>query len=304
MSSWIRYWWRVARRTLSIWLDINAFAQAASLAFFTLFSIAPVVIVIVSIIGFFFGEQAAEGQIVGQLERTIGAEPAAVVESAVARSRLEGGGLWATIAGVAAMLVGATAVFGQMQSALNAVWEVAPKPSRNSLFLLARKRLASLSIVLAIGLIMLGSLGLSVALNATVRFATDWLPLPAVALKGMDWTLSLLVISSLFAIIYRALPDVQLGWRDVLPGALLTALLFSLGRILIALYLTHTATASTFGAAASVVLLLLWVNYSSLILLFGAAWTRAQLEARGKPIRPRSVAVRVRRELLNEDPDA
>ncbi|MDX1570295.1 MAG: YihY/virulence factor BrkB family protein [Xanthomonadales bacterium] len=297
----LRYWLAIIKAAARNWLDSNAFALAGSLAFFTLFSIAPVVIVIVSIIGFFFGEEAAQGQIVVQLQEVIGTEAATAVQNAVARSQLDTGGLWATVAGILAMLLGATTVFGQMQTALNTIWGVVPKPSRNSIFLLLRKRLASLTIVLAIGFVMLCSLSLSVALNALVRFTGDFLPWQETVMRGLEIGVSFLVITSLFAVIFKNLPDVRLTWKDVALGAVVTALLFTLGRSLIALYLTHTATASTFGAAGSVVLLLLWVNYSSLILLFGAAFTRAHLEAEGRSITPRSVAVRVHRKLVEDD---
>jgi membrane protein len=294
----------VIARAGRIWLDSNAFALAGSLAFFTLFSIAPVMIVIVSMIGLFFGEDAARGQIVLQLQETIGTEPAKAVQTAVARSQLEGGGLWATVAGVAAMLVGATTVFGQMQSALNAIWEVAPKPSRSGIFLLIRKRLASLTIVLSIGFIMLVSLSLSVAVNAAVKFFSDWLPWQETVLRVLEVGVSLAVVAALFAVIFKSLPDVRLRWVDVALSGVVTALLFTLGRFLIALYLTHTATASTFGAAGSLVLLLLWVNYSSLILLFGAAFTRAHLESRGGEVIPGSVAVRVHRRLIEDEDES
>ena len=300
----VRYWANVVREAARIWADSNAFAMAGSLAFFTLFSIAPVVIVIVSIIGFFFGDQAAQGQIVTQLQETIGTEAAEAVQSAVARSRIEEGGLWATLVGVVAMLVGATTVFGQMQSALNTIWQVAPKPSKNTIFVLIRKRLASLTIVLAIGFIMLVSLSLSIGINAAAKYADQWLPLPEAVMRALEVSISLLVISTLFAVIFRALPDVRLRWRDVIPGAILTAVMFTFGRSLIALYLSYTATASTYGAAGSLVLLLLWVNYSSLILLYGAAFGRAQMEARGDKVVPRSVAVRVHRSLIEEEEDA
>ena len=201
------------------------------------------------------------------------------------------------------MLIGATTVFGQMQTALNTIWQVTPKPSKNTVFVLLRKRLASLTIVLAIGFIMLVSLSLSVGINAMAKYADQWLPFPGAVMRSLEIGISLLVISTLFAVIFRALPDVRLRWRDVIPGAILTAILFTVGRSLIALYLGYTATASTFGAAGSVVLLLLWVNYSSLILLFGAAFGRAQLEARGEKIVPRSVAVRVHRKLIEDDED-
>lgn len=296
----LKYWLNIFKQAGQIWLASNAFANAGSLAFFTLFSIAPVMIVVVSLIGVFYGQEAAEGQIALQLQETIGPEAAATVQAAVAQSSLKGGGLFATLAGVAAMLVGATTVFGQMQNSLNSIWTVVPKPSRNSIMLFLRKRLTSLTIVLAVGFVMLVSLSLSVGLRILLQHVQGWLPWYDVAFSGLDLIASILVASLLFATIFKVLPDVQLSWKDVAAGSVLTAVLFTIGRSLIAIYLSYTATASTYGAAGSLVLLLLWVNYSSLILLYGAAFTKAHLLARGQPVRPRSVAVRVHREIIEE----
>ena len=296
----LKYWFDIFKQALDFWLESNAFANAGSLAFFTLFSIAPVMIVIVSLIGIFYGQEAAEGQIAAQLTETIGAEAAEAVQTAVSKSSLKAGGLLPTITGVLAMLVGATTVFGQMQNSLNAIWTVAPKPSRNSIFLLLRKRLTSLTIVLAVGFVMLVSLSMSVGLRVLLQNVQGWLPWYDVAFNALDTLLSILVASLLFATIFKMLPDVKLRWIDVALGSVITALLFTVGRVLIALYLSKTATASTYGAAGSLVLLLLWVNYSSLILLYGAAFTKAHLLARGLPIRPRSVAVRFHREIIED----
>jgi membrane protein len=296
----VKYWLDVFKHAAQIWLQSNAFANAGSLAFFTLFSIAPLMIVIISFIGFFYGQQAAEGQIATELQETIGPQAAEAVQQAVAKSSLKQGGLFATAAGVLAMLVGATTVFGQMQGSLNAIWTVMPKPSRNSVFLFLRKRLTSLTIVLAIGFVMLVSLSLSVGLRILVQHVQGWLPWYDVAFSALDMIVSILIASLLFATIFKVLPDVRLTWRDVALGSVLTAVLFTVGRSLIALYLSYTATASTYGAAGSLVLLLLWVNYSSLILLFGAAFTKAQLLARGQQVQPRSVAVRIHHEIIED----
>jgi membrane protein len=175
---------------------------------------------------------------------------------------------------------------------------VAPKPSRSSLWLFLRTRVLSLTIVLALGFVLLVSLLLSVALRTVMAYAEQWLPVPAWLMICLEVSLSLAVVTGLFAAMFKILPDVVLAWRDVLVGALVTAVLFTLGRSLIAIYLAQGATSSAYGAAGSLVLLLLWVNYSSLILLFGAALTRAHCEARSVVVRPSPSAVRVRRELL------
>lgn len=299
----LRYAYRVLRRSIDIWLEAQAFIHAAALAFFTLFSIAPVMIVVVTVVGVVLGEQAAQGQIVQQLEATIGTEAASAVQRVVEASRIEHSGLLPTIAGVLAMLFGATTVFAQMQTALNAIWSVVPRPSRSSLFIYVKNRLLSLTVVLAIGFVLLVSLLLSVLVRALVSFAQDWIPVPGFLLLGLDGVVSLAVVTLLFGAIFRVLPDVLLAWREVWLGGFVTALLFVAGRTLIALYLASTATASAYGAAGSLVLLLLWVNYSSLILLFGAAVTRAGVLEHGVVVKPRPTAILVRREVL-EDPDA
>lgn len=300
LSAALRWWVGVLQRTVQLWLDAQVFVHAAALAFFTVFSVAPVVIVAVTLVGLVLGERAVQGQIVEHLRSAIGMEAAAAVQTAVENSRIQHSGLLPTIAGVCAILFGATTVFTQMQNALNAIWGVAPRPTRSGVFIYLKTRLLSLAVVLGIGFVLLVSLTLSVFVRAAVAFARDWLPVPVPVVLGLDWLVALVVVTLLFATIFRVLPDVLLSWRDVLLGAFVTALLFALGRALIAIYLSTTATASTYGAAASLVLLLLWVNYSALILLFGAAFTRARLEARGHKVRPRATAVCVHRQLVED----
>lgn len=296
----LTFWYSVFKTTVKLWLDAQVFVHAAALAFFTVFSVAPVMIVAVTLVGFVLGESAAQGQIVEQLRAAIGDEAAAAVQTAVENSRIQHSGLLPTLAGVAAMLFGATTVFTQMQTSLNAIWGVAPRPTRSSVFIYMKTRLLSLAVVLGIGFVLLVSLMLSVFVRGVVAFAQDWLPVPVPVVLGVDWVVSLVVITLLFGTIFRVLSDVVLRWRDVVLGAFVTALLFAFGRALIAIYLSTTATASTYGAAGSLVLLLLWVNYSSLILLFGAAFTRAHLQARGRAVRPRATAICVHRQLIED----
>lgn len=298
----IRYVARIVIDAVRIWLDANAFVFAAALAFFTIFSIAPVVIIAVTIVGMVLGEQAAAGEIASRLQEVLGPQAAEAVQTAVASSQIDHSGWMPTLIGLGAMLFGATTVFAQMQASLNAIWGVAPRPTRNSILLFIKNRVLSLTIVLGIGFIMLVSMVLSVALRGLVMYANDWIPIPPVVMYSMEAILGLVIMVMLFAAIFRVLPDVVLDWQDVLIGAVITSILFSVGRGLIALYLSTTATASTYGAAGSLALLLLWVNYSSLILLFGAALTRAQVQARGKFVRPKPAAICVHRELVETLP--
>lgn len=295
------YWYRITRAALENWLGSQAMIYAGALAFFTLFSIAPVVILAVQVIGIVLSTDAAMNQIMAQLQEAIGADAAEAVRVAVEGTQIDRGGILPTLISLGAMLVGATTVFAQLQRSLNNIWGVMPRPSRNTLFLLLKSRMMSLTIVLSIGFVLLVSLLLSVILRAVMNFASDWLPMPGFVAVGLETLVSLAVITLLFATIFRVLPDVRLTWRDVRLGAFITALLFTLGRFLIAFYLANTATASTYGAAGSLVLLLLWVYYSSMILLFGAAFTRAHAEARGRVIRPQATAVSVRRTLVEEE---
>ncbi|MDY7117216.1 YihY/virulence factor BrkB family protein [Halomonas sp. SSL-5] len=300
LKAGMQFWWRVVHGAIRLWLERNAFSYAGSLAFYTLFSLAPTVIIAVTVIGLVLGEEAAHGQIVAQLQGTMGQDAAAAIEAAVAQSRIEESGLLPTLLGFGALLVGATTVFAQMQFSLNTIWGVTARPSANSALVFIKNRLLSLTVVLSIGFILLVSLVLGVMLRATLQAADSLLPYVGLLTTGAEFLASLVVIAALFATIFKVLPDVVLSWRDVAVGAVVTALLFAVGRSVIALYLSHTATASTYGAAGSVVMILLWVYYSSLILLLGAAFTRCHLAERGKPLVPRNTAVVVRRELLDD----
>lgn len=298
----VRHWLSILAAAFRHWLDSQAFIYAAALAFFTVFSIAPILVVVVALVGLVIGERAVQGELFTQFEETLGSEAAGVVQTAVVNSQIDQSGFVPALVGIVATIIGATTVFAQMQQSLNQIWGVAPRPKRNNLWALLKSRLLSLTIILAIGFIMMVSLLLSVVLRSVMAFAEEWLPVPGWAMVGMEWGLSLLVITLLFAAMFKILPDVLLAWRDVLLGAFITALLFTIGRSFISVYLAYTATASAYGAAGSLALLLLWVNYSSMILLFGAAFTRAHLEGRGKPIRPKNVAVCVHRELIIDPP--
>ncbi|MDR5885517.1 YihY/virulence factor BrkB family protein [Vreelandella janggokensis] len=285
------FWGNVLRDSASLWLKRNAFSYAGSLAFYTLFSLAPTIIIAVTVIGLVLGEEAAQGQIVAQLQGTIGSDAAAVVEQAVAQSRIQEAGIMPTILGVGALVVGATTVFAQMQFSLNTIWGVTAKPTANGALVFIKNRILSLTVVLSIGFILLVSLVLGVAIRGALGAADNLLPYVGLLSQVAESLVSLLVVALLFATIFKVLPDVVLSWQDVLIGALVTAVLFTIGRSVIAVYLAYTATASTYGAAGSVVMVLLWVYYSSLILLFGAAFTRSLLLRRGRPLVPRNSAV-------------
>jgi membrane protein len=225
------------------------------------------------------------------------------VENAVLESRVEQAGLMPTVLGVGALVFASTTVFAQMQSSLNDLWGVAARPSRSGIVVFLMTRLESLGLVLVIGFLLLTSFVLSTAVTAVRQFAEGWMPIPPALMTLADAGVSLLLATLLFAMIFKILPDVELHWRDMWQGAFITALLFVGGQSLITLYLARTAPASPYGAAGSLVVLLLWVYYSALILFFGAALTRAAIRVRGSHIVPKPTAVRVRMEVLEEQPE-
>lgn len=295
---------QVVKHAIQRWAERDAFQHAGSLAFCTLFSLAPLVIILVAIVGIVFGEDAASGQISAAITDLVGAQAAAAVEEAVRRSQLEEAGLLPTLLGVGALVFGATTVFAQMQASLNQFWGVRAKPARSGILTFVMVRLLSLSMVLIIGFLMLTSFALSVAITGMIEHARDWIPIPPVAVALIDLTLSLTVTTVLFGMIFKVLPDAHIQWRDVWRGAFITAILFAIGKYLISLYLTHVAPASTYGAAGSLVLILFWVYYSSLILFFGTCLTVATILQRGGEIIPKKTAVRTRVVLDDDDLDA
>jgi len=291
------------KNTIDLWLSNNAFQHAGALAFYTLFSLAPLLIILIAITGAAFGEEAARGEISSQIGALIGSQAAEAVEGAVRRSRVGEAGPLPTVLGVAALLFGSTTVFAQMQASLNQFWGVVARPSRSGIAVFLMTRLVSLGLVLIIGFLLLTSFMVSTIIAALLQFARGWIPVPPLVVAFVDLSVSLLIATLLFAMIFKVLPDVRLRWRDIWWGAFITALLFVGGQSLIAVYLTQTAPASTYGAAGSLVMVLLWVYYSSLILFFGAALTRASIRLRGDRILPKAMAVRVRMEIL-EEPEA
>jgi membrane protein len=287
--------WQLVKLTFVEWWGDNTFELAAALAFYTIFSIAPVLLIAVGVASFFLAPETATNRIVDEMKNLVGPQGARAVRQVIESSRGFGKGIWAVSVGIVMLIVGATAVFGQLQAALNHIWDVKSKPDRSVIGSLLVDRLRSFSIALCVGFLLLVSLVISAVISALQDYMNNWLP-------GMPWfwetanvVASFVVIAILFAMIYKFLPDVLISWTDVWIGAAVTALLFTGGKYLIGIYLGHTATASAFGAAGSLVVLLFWVYYSSLIVFFGAEFTQVYARRYGSKIRPQSHAVRVGR---------
>lgn len=280
------------------WSNDNAFKHSAAVSFYTLFSLAPITIIAVGIAGAVFGKDVAQKQFSGQMAQLIGKSSSEVIQQAMAASQVEQKGWMSTAIGIGLLIVGATTVFGQLQDSLNAIWGVISKPSRRGWAVIVVQRLISFAMVLTVGFLLLTSLVLSTALTAAIHLADGWLSVPPWVLHGADLVVGLVVITVLFALLFKVLPDVEVQWREVWRGAFTTAVLFSIGRLLIALYLGHSTIASTYGAAGSLVALLIWIYYSCAILFYGAEFVRAYRAVHGLPIKPKSTAVLVRREIV------
>jgi membrane protein len=249
--------------------------QAAALAFFTLFSLAPVLLVVVAVAGSVFGQDAVRGQIVNKFQELMGSEAARAIQAILkVAANPTSDRDWAKIAGFVLLAIGTTAVFVQLQEALNRVWDVEPRPGPIVRTLL-KKRFVSFALVLAIGFLLLVSLAVAAMMGAAEGWLQRRYSLPLATIAAANEVLSFVVLVILIALIYRILPDAEISWREVGVGAVITATLFSIGKYLIGLYLGRTTVASPYGAAGSVVVILLWVYYAALILLLGAEMTRA-----------------------------
>jgi membrane protein len=267
--------WHATLRALQDWWNDNCLRLAASLAYYTALSLAPLVLLIVGVVGLVLDRQQVGAQISVQLEGLIGPAGRELVTSILAATNPQGGTV-ATIIGLATLLIGATAVFGELQATLNLIWEVQPAPTNGvwaGIWALLRDRIFSLTLVLALAFLLLVSLVISAALaGATALFHG---PEQAVLSRILEIVVSLLVLTFVFALLYKYVPDAEIGWRDVWLGGLITAVLFTLGKTAIGFYLGQASVGSAYGAAGSLIALLVWVYYSALIMFFGAEFTHA-----------------------------
>ena len=275
-------WW-VLKRALVGWWNDNVPRLGASLAYYTLFALSPVLLVATGIAGLVFGPEAVRGEIVGQIQGLVGRQGAEAVQSMLESASRPSTSIPATIVGLVTFFLGATGAFLELQTALNAIWRVKPRPGTNVRDFLVQ-RLISFGLVVGVGFLLLVSLLVSAALAALSRYLGHIFPALTAFWEAANVLVSLFVITLLFAMVYKILPDVRLRWRDVWIGALVTAGFFSVGKQLIGLYLGTSSVASSFGAAGSVVVLLVWVYYSAQVVLLGAEFTRYYVERfRGQP---------------------
>lgn len=280
------------KETAKEWSNENPFRQSAVIAYYAIFSLPALLIIIVQVAGLVFGKEAVQGKVEEQIDSMMGQEAASQVQTMISNAGQMESSTMAIIIGVATLLFGATGVFYQMQQSLNKVWEVEPK-SDAGIGKMAMDRATSLGVILAIGFLLLISLVLTTAINVLNDWIQSQLPdFMVVLVFVINELLSLGIITLLFALIYKVLPDAKVGWKSVWIGALVTAILFTIGKFGLGVYFGQADPASAYGAAGSVILILLWVNYSALIMLFGAEFTQIYARRHGHQIEPDSHAQR------------
>jgi membrane protein len=276
---WLQGWVRLCEKAVYSWLDDRVPTMGAAIAYYTVFSLAPMLVLVIAVAGLAFGQQAAEGALFGELAQLIGPESAGAVQAMLRSASGREAGLFATAVGVGTLIIAATAVFSELQSALNVIWK-APASGSLGVWHLLKSRLVSLSVILVIGFLLLVSLVISTALAALSDFL-DWiLPGLATILQIVHLVLSFGFTTVLFAMIFKILPDNPVEWDEVWLGAIVAALLFTVGKHLISLYIGSSNMASTYGAAGALILVLVWVYYSVQILLLGAEFAKAHSDQR------------------------
>jgi membrane protein len=282
--------------TFSEWKEDKASRLAAALSYYTVFSLAPLLIIVIAIVGLLLGQAAVQKAILDQFTGVFGPQSSNLIQTMIESTRKPAAGIVATVIGIATLVFGALGVFGQLKGALNTMWEVEPKPGRG-IWGMIKDNLLSFTMILGIGFLLLVSLALSAGLSALNGWLAGYLPGGEIVGQGVNLVISFLVITLLFGMIFRILPDAEISWKDVWLGAAVTALLFSLGKLAIGLYLGHSSTASAYGAAGSLIVILLWVYYSAQILFFGAEFTQVYARKYGSRIVPDEDAVPVTEEM-------
>jgi membrane protein len=268
------------KATCSEWTRDKVPRMSAALAYYTIFSLAPLLVIAIAIAGIAFGVKAAQGEITGQIQGLIGVDGAKAVQTMIESAHKPAQSAIASVIGVLALLVGASGVFSEMQDALNGIWHVSPD-DKSGIWNLAKARFLTFGMVLGIGFLLLVSLLLSAALAAVAKYVEGILPVPAVFLHSVDFLFSLVFITVLFAMIFKLLPNVQIAWSDVWVGAALTSVLFTVGKFIIGFYIGKSVSASAYGAAGSLVIVVAWIYYSALLLYFGAEFTRVYAKKLG-----------------------
>jgi membrane protein len=274
--------WSTLKQAFLAWNEHEAPRFGAALSFYSIVSLAPLVILVMAIVSLAVGHSAAQDQIISEVQTLIGADGAKAVQTVIEHSKEPATGGFASVIGVITLLFGASGVFAELQSALNKIWDVKPT-SESNIVSLIKARSFAFGMVLAVGFLLLVSLIVSAALAALGKFAGEILPLPELVMATMNFIVSFAGVSVLFALLFKYVPNATIHWIDVWEGATVTALLFTIGKSLIGLYLGKAAVGSAYGAAGSLIVVVLWVYYSAMIFLFGAELTRVRARSRSSP---------------------
>lgn len=283
--------WIIVKEAYKLFADNKAMRMSAALAYYTVFSIAPMLIVIISLCDIFYGKEAIEGNIYGQIQGFVGKEAALQIEQVIRNATTSTDITWASIIGIASLIFAATGVFAEIQDSINQIWRLKAKPKKGWLKLIIN-RVLSFSMVISLGFILLVSLIVNSVLDMIGAQLLKLLPQVAIYVAyGINLFITFITISLLFAIIFKVLPDARIKWKDVGVGSVTTAVLFMLGKFAIGFYLGRSHISNSYGAAGSMIIILLWVYYSSAILYFGAAFTRAYALHKGSNIFPNNYAV-------------
>jgi membrane protein len=271
--------WKMLKDAVLSFIEDEALTRGAAIAFYTVISVAPVLLIVVAIAGLVFGRDAAQNAITAQFSDLMGQQTAEVLQSAIASAAGKSSSIIATIIGVATLIATASGVFGEMQAALNSIWKA--KPQATTVSRLIGARAISLGLVAALGFLLIVSLVISAGLTAFGNYLDTVLPMGKLVLPALNFVVSVVLLAILFGAIYKVLPDRSLQWNDVIIGALITSVLFNIGKSLIAWYIGSSAIASSYGAAGGLIVLLLWVYYSAQIFLFGSEFTKTYANQRG-----------------------
>jgi membrane protein len=286
LSRYIKLFWRLLKRTFKEWGELEPFNKSIIIAYYTIFSLPGLLVIIINIAGYFFGKEAVTGEITGQIQEMIGGDTARDIEKIIANATQTEGTTLASILGIATLLFGATGVFYNLQQIFNKIWEVKPKP-KGKILKLVKDRIFSFGLILVVGFLMLVSLVLSAALSALAGWVSSHISDSfRTIFKLLDIIVSLGVITLLFAALFKFLPDAEVRWRSVWAGALLTSALFVIAKFALGLYFGKSEPGSTYGAAGTVILIMLWVSYAGMILLFGGMFTRVYANRKGHATAP------------------
>ena len=288
--------WKRVREVATDFFDDDPLSLAAALSFYTLLSLAPLVLIVVALAGLLFGHEAVAGRIVVEMRGLVGEAGAEVIQTVLRESSSPGKGVVSLAIGIATLVFGATTVFAELQSALNKIWDVEADPDRGKFWSFVRTRLLSLAMVVGIGFLLLVSLLVSAGISGVGEWLEGRWALSAAIWQAINLVVSLGIVTLLFAMVFKLMPDAKLAWKDVWFGAFVTAALFTVGKYLIGLYLGHASLGSSYGAAGSVVVLMVWVYYASIIVFLGAEITKVHtVRRRGAKPPPTELAVSARR---------